>query len=78
MTDLAQPFPMALPSFSQHLNVLETAGLVSSRKRGRVRTYRLARKPLRVVEHWLERQQALWKRRLDQLDDHLQTMKESS
>jgi DNA-binding transcriptional ArsR family regulator len=76
MTELAQPFAMALPSFSQHLHVLERCGLVRSRKRGRVRTYRLSPRPLQAVEHWLDRQRALWERRLDQLDDHLRTMKE--
>ena len=35
-SELAQPFEMALPSFSQHLDVLEKCGLVRSRKRGRV------------------------------------------
>lgn len=76
MTELAQPFAMALPSFSQHLQVLERCGLVRSRKRGRIRTYRLSPRRLEVVEQWLDRQRALWERRLDQLDDHLQTMKE--
>jgi DNA-binding transcriptional ArsR family regulator len=76
MTDLARPFAMALPSFSQHLQVLERCGLVRSRKRGRVRTYRLSPQPLRGVEHWLDRQRALWERRLDQLDEHLETIKE--
>lgn len=75
-TDLAQPFAMALPSFSEHLQVLEHCGLVRSRKRGRVRTYRLAPRPLQAVEHWLDRQRALWERRLDQLDNHLRTMEE--
>lgn len=76
MSELAQPFSMALPSFSQHLRVLERSGLVRSSKRGRVRTYVLSPKRLQTVEHWLDRQRATWERRLDQLDDHLQTMKE--
>jgi DNA-binding transcriptional ArsR family regulator len=76
MSDLAQPFSMALPSFLQHLRVLERSGLVRSSKRGRVRTYTLAPQPLQRVEHWLDRQRALWERRLDQLDEHLQTIKE--
>lgn len=41
MSELAQPFQMALPSFSQHLDVLENCGLVQSRKTGRVRTYEI-------------------------------------
>lgn len=75
-TELAREFDMTLPSFSQHLEVLERSGLVRSRKRGRVRTYRLAPAPLERAEHWLARQRALWTRRLDQLDEYLKTMKE--
>jgi DNA-binding transcriptional ArsR family regulator len=76
VTDLADAFDMALPSFAQHLDVLEDCGLVSSSKKGRVRTYRLAPKALEPVEHWLTKQRALWEKRLDQLDDYLETLKE--
>lgn len=76
MTDLAEPFSMALPSFLQHLNMLERCDLVRSKKQGRVRTYRLSPKPFAAVDHWLDRQRTLWERRLDQLDAHLQTMKD--
>jgi DNA-binding transcriptional ArsR family regulator len=76
MSELAQPFQMALPSFSQHLDVLENCGLVRSRKTGRVRTYRLAPQSLKSAESWLLRQRDLWTRRLDQLDAHLKSMKE--
>ncbi|MEO8507073.1 MAG: metalloregulator ArsR/SmtB family transcription factor, partial [Betaproteobacteria bacterium] len=72
MTQLAQPFAMALPSFAQHLDVLEDCGLVHSRKVGRVRTYRLAPRPLEAAEHWIVRQRAHWERRLEQLDDYLE------
>jgi len=68
VTELARPFGMALPSFTQHLAVLEESGLVRSRKRGRVRTYQLSPKPLAAAERWLDGQRALWERRLDQLD----------
>ena len=44
-SELAQPFAMALPSFAQHLAVLENCGLVHSRKTGRTRIYRLAPRP---------------------------------
>jgi DNA-binding transcriptional ArsR family regulator len=75
-SELARPFRMALPSFSQHLDVLERSGLVRSRKTGRVRTYRLAPQPLKIAEHWMERQGEVWKRRLDQLDVYLTNLKE--
>lgn len=67
---------MTLPSFSQHLEVLENCGLVRSRKKGRVRTYQLAPQPLKVAEHWMVRQRTVWERRLDQLDDYLEDLKE--
>jgi DNA-binding transcriptional ArsR family regulator len=73
-SELAQPFAMALPSFTQHLDVLERAGLVSSTKRGRVRTYELVPAALGVADGWLAEQRRLWERRLDQLDDLLQTL----
>ena len=76
VSELAAPFDMALPSFVEHLGILEGCGLVSSRKKGRVRTYRLAPKRLRLAEDWLARQRDLWERRLDQLDQYLIELKE--
>jgi len=75
VSELARPFGMALPSFAQHLGVLEQCGLVRSRKVGRVRTYRLTPKPLKEAELWITRQRAIWERRLDQLDDYLHALK---
>jgi len=76
VSELARPFRMALPSFLEHLKVLEGCGLVRSRKTGRVRTYRLAPGRLRLAEDWLLRQRALWERRLDRLDGYLIELKE--
>jgi DNA-binding transcriptional ArsR family regulator len=76
VTELAQPFDMALPSFAQHLDVLEDCGLVKSRKVGRVRTYYLVPGPLKRVGTWLDRQRSFWERRLDQLDAHLLALKD--
>jgi DNA-binding transcriptional ArsR family regulator len=60
VSELAQPFKMALPSFVQHLQVLENCGLVRSKKQGRVRTYTLAPQPLKAAEHWLSVQRSHW------------------
>src|ERR1700733_2609475 len=68
VSELAQPFRMALPSFVQHLGVLEECGLVESKKQGRVRTYTLAPLKLQAAEHWLSAQRQIWERRLDALD----------
>lgn len=76
MSQLAQPFKMALPSFAQHLGVLEKSGLIKSSKTGRVRTFSLAPSALERADHWLNQQRALWERRLDQLDEFLLQQKE--
>jgi DNA-binding transcriptional ArsR family regulator len=76
-TELAQPFSMALPSFLQHLSVLERAGLVTSTKQGRTRTYRVSPEGLDAAQGWLADQRHLWERRLDQLDQFLINQKET-
>ena len=75
--ELARPFDMALPSFTQHMSKLERSGLVQSRKAGRVRTYRLAPKPLYAAEDWILDRRKFWERRLDQLDAYVLTLKEN-
>ncbi len=75
-SELARPFDMALPSFTQHLGVLERAGLVTSTKEGRVRTYRIAPAALELLDGWLAGQRRLWERRLDQLDALVLDLKE--
>lgn len=77
MTELAAPFDMALPSFLQHLRVLERCGLVSSRKAGRVRTYTLKPQRLEKAEGWLQKQKMIWDKRLDQLDAYVLAMKDA-
>ncbi|CCV09207.1 Regulatory protein ArsR [Mesorhizobium metallidurans STM 2683] len=76
VSELAQPFGMALPSFVEHLKVLEGCGLVHSQKTGRIRTYQLAPEPLKLAENWLAEQRTLWERRLDQFDAYVMTLKE--
>jgi len=76
VSELAQPFEMALPSFIEHLKVLEGCGLVRSEKIGRTRTYQLAPEPLQLAENWLAEQRALWERRLDQFDAYVMSLKE--
>jgi DNA-binding transcriptional ArsR family regulator len=75
VSELAASYRMAMPSFLEHLKVLEGCGLVQSRKTGRVRTYRLTPDRLKVAEDWLGRQRKLWERRLNQLDDYLLALK---
>ncbi|WP_154792468.1 ArsR/SmtB family transcription factor [Occultella kanbiaonis] len=71
VTELARPFEMALPSLLQHLGVLERAGLVTSTKVGRVRTFQLAVEALSPGADWIGRQRLPAERRLDRLGDFL-------
>ena len=70
-SELARPFAMALPSFLQHLAVLEAAGIVTSHKAGRTRTFQLAPAALGAATTWLNTHRSHWQRRLDQLDELL-------
>ncbi len=71
VSELAAPFNMKLPSFVQHLSVLERSRLVKSKKRGRVRTYELAPERFTVAEHWLAARRLLWEARLDRFDQYV-------
>jgi DNA-binding transcriptional ArsR family regulator len=76
VSDLAAPFDMKLPSFVQHLSVLEQSRLVKSEKRGRVRTYQIDPEELRVAEDWLTERRRLWESRFDRFDEHVKKLKE--
>jgi DNA-binding transcriptional ArsR family regulator len=76
VSDLAAPFDMKLPSFVQHLSVLEQSRLVKSKKRGRVRTYEIAPERFRVAEHWLAARRKEWEARFDRFDAYVKQLKE--
>ena len=76
VSELAAPFDMKLPSFVQHLSVLERSRLVKSRKRGRVRTYVIAPARFKVAEDWLNARRRLLEARLDRFDQYVRTLKE--
>ncbi len=67
---------MKLPSFVQHLSVLEQSRLVRSKKRGRVRTYEIAPERFKVVEDWLTVRRQAWETRLDRFDDYVKQLKQ--
>ena len=74
---LAAPFDMKLPSFVQHLSVLEQSRLVKSKKRGRVRTYEIVPERFKVAQDWLSEQRQLWEVRLDRFDKYVKQLKEA-
>jgi DNA-binding transcriptional ArsR family regulator len=71
VSELARPMSISLPAVVQHLQVLETSGLIESEKVGRVRTCRLRPATLRSVERWIRDRRSTWERRLDRLGDYL-------
>ena len=74
VSELAQPLPMSLPAAMQHLGVLEAAGLVRSRKVGRVRTCAIEPRALSQAEQWINARRIEWERRLDRLGEYLKTL----
>src|SRR3954451_10167062 len=76
VSELAAPFEMKLPSFVQHLSVLEQSRLVKSKKHGRVRTYEIVPERFKVAEDWLSARRRLWEARLDRFDQYVKHLKE--
>lgn len=71
VSELSASFQMAGPSFLKHLRVLQDAGLITSVKKGRVRTVKLAPEPLTWVDDWLQSHRANLETRLDRLGTFL-------
>jgi len=76
VSELAERFDMQLPSFVQHLSVLERSRLVKSKKEGRVRTYEIAPERFKVVDDWLSARREMWEERLDRFDQYVKQLKE--
>lgn len=68
---LAEPLGITLAAVVQHLQVLETSGLVRTEKAGRVRTCRIETAGLSAVERWVTERRTTWERRLDRLGEVL-------
>jgi DNA-binding transcriptional ArsR family regulator len=75
VSELARPLPMSLPAVMQHLQVLESAGLVRSTKVGRSRSCTLDLQALSQANRWIEARRREWEARLDRLGDYLETLK---
>lgn len=69
---------MTLPSFMKHVRVLESNGLIRTAKSGRVRTCKLNRERLAVVEDWLAQQRLVWEERTDRLEQFVTNSTEKS
>src|SRR6187455_1693414 len=75
ITDLAETFHMTLTGMKKHVGVLEQAGLVTTKKVGRVRTCNLGPRRLEEEVEWIERYRRLWDARFDELDKVVEELK---
>ena len=75
ITDLASKFHMTLTGMKKHVGVLEQAGLVTTKKVGRVRTCKLGSRRLEEEAAWIERYHRLWGARFDELDKVIEELK---
>ena len=78
VSELAEPFSMALPSFMKHLGVLERSHLIVTRKSGRARTCELRRENFLKAERWFDEQRRCWQGRFDNLDGLLTKLKRNN
>ena len=69
ITALAEKFDMTLTGMKKHVGVLEQAGLVTTKKVGRVRTCKLGPRRLAEEAAWIARYRQLWDARFDELDN---------
>ena len=68
VNELAEPFPITLQAVSQHLRVLERAGLIERGRSAQLRPSRLRGAPLRDAAAWLEMYRAFWDQSFDALE----------
>ena len=71
VNELAEPFAMSVQAVSQHIQVLERAGLISRGRHRQTRPCRLEPDALRTVTDWIDDQRRVWTERLERLDQHL-------
>jgi DNA-binding transcriptional ArsR family regulator len=72
--ELAMPFEMTQPAISQHLKVLEDAGLVAHRVDGTKRPRRLAKAGIEAMDQWLAMLRQALEKNYDRLDEVLAGM----
>jgi|ERR671914_89576 DNA-binding transcriptional ArsR family regulator len=71
VTQLAEPFPISLQAVSQHLKVLEEAGLITRGRTAQLRPSRIAGAPLKEVAEWIERYRPFWEAGFDRMEARL-------
>ena len=76
--DVAAPFAMSRSAISQHLKVLERAGLIERTADAQWRRCTLRTEPLDEASAWVDRHRDEWNERFDLLDERLRVLKDSA
>jgi DNA-binding transcriptional ArsR family regulator len=78
VNDLAAPFPMTTQAVSQHLKVLERAGLITRSRTAQLRPSRLQGARLKDAADWIETYRPFWDESFDRLDARLRAQAKGS
>ncbi len=76
ISELAEKFHITLTGMKKHVQVLERAGLVVTRKIGRVRTCTLGKRGLEAEAEWIEAHRKLFEARFEALDAIISELKQ--
>lgn len=71
VNELAEPFRMSLPAISQHIKVLERAGLITQGQKAQYRPCTIDITPLMEISNWTEQYRHIWEARFDRIDDYI-------
>ena len=71
VNELAEPFNMSLPAISQHIKVLERAGLITQGQKAQYRPCYIDVTPLQEVSNWTDQYRHIWEERFNQMDDYI-------
>lgn len=73
VSEIALPYDMSLAAVSKHLKILEKAKLIVKRRRGKEQLVSMNAQALADANKYIEQYKELWSRRLDALDEYLQS-----
>ena len=74
LNELAPRFEMSVQGVSQHLKVLERAGLVTRGRLAQTRPARLSADGLQAASGWLERYREFWEESFERLDVYVEDL----
>ena len=78
VTELAEPFSISVQAVSQHLKVLERAGLITRGRTAQLRPSRLHVEPLRDAVAWLETYRRFWEGGFDRMEARMRASERGS